>query len=119
MQKNRENDRARLQHMLHNARLARQFAQGKSREELETDDRTRLALDRAIEIIGEAASHITEEFQNETPAIPWNEIKGTRLIIAHKYYEIDHDVLWDTVQNHLPQLIEQLDEILSCKDQPA
>ena len=72
MRKNRENDQIRLQHMLDNARLARQFAEGKTRDDLEVDERTRLALDRAVEIIGEAASHITDELQEETPEIPWS-----------------------------------------------
>ncbi|MDE2819069.1 MAG: DUF86 domain-containing protein [Chloroflexota bacterium] len=112
MQKSRENDRARLQHMLDNARLACQFAEGKTREDLETDDQLRLALDRAVEIVGEAASHVTDELQGETPEIPWSDIKGIRVIVAHKYYEIDNDILWETVNDYLPPLIGQLEAIL-------
>ena len=70
MKKSRENDLARLKHMLDDARLACQFAEGKSRDDLETDDKLRLAFDRAVEIVGEAACHITEEFQEDTPEIP-------------------------------------------------
>jgi len=112
MQKSRENDRARLQHMLDNARLACQFAEGKTREDLETDDQLRLALDRAVEIVGEAASHVTDELQGETPEIPWSDIKGIQVIVAHKYYEIDNDILWETVNDYLPPLIGQLEAIL-------
>ena len=112
MQKSRENDRARLQHMLDNARLAHQFVEGKSRDDLETDDQLRLALDRAVEIIGEAACHITDQLQGETPEIPWGDIKGTRLIVAHRYYELDRDLLWETVIDDLPILIPQLEAIL-------
>ena len=71
MQKSRDNDRARLQHMLENAQLAIEFAEGKTRDDLDTDDQLRLALDRAVEIVGEAACHITDELQVETPEIPW------------------------------------------------
>ncbi len=116
MQKSRENDKARLQHMLDNARLACQFAEGKTRDDLETDDQLRLALDRAVEIIGEAACHVTDEMQAETLEIPWDDIKGTRLIVAHRYYELDHDILWETVIDYLPPLIEQLEVILSQED---
>ena len=116
MQKSRENDRARLQHMLDNSRLACQFAEGKTRDDLETDDQLRLALDRAVEIIGEAACHVTDEIQAETPEIPWDDIKGTRLIVAHRYYELDHDILWETVIDYLPPLISQLEAILSPEE---
>lgn len=112
MQKSRENDEARLQHMLDNARLACEFADGKTRDDLDSDDQLRLALDRAVEIIGEAACHITDELQAETPEVPWGDIKGTRLIVAHRYYELDRDLLWETVIDDLPVLIPQLEAIL-------
>ena len=116
MQKSRENDRARLQHMLDNAILASQFADGKTRDDLDTDDKLRLALDRAVEIIGEAACHVTDELQADTPEISWGEIKGLRLIVAHRYYEIDPDILWETVMDDLPPLIAQLEAILSPEE---
>lgn len=116
MQKSRENDRARLQHMLDNARLACQFAEGKTRDDLETDDQLRLALDRAVEIVGEAACHVTDELRAETHQIPWDDIIGTRLIVAHRYYELDRDILWETVIDDLPLLISQLRAILDIED---
>lgn len=116
MKKSRENDPARLQHMLDNALLACRFAEGKTREDIDVDDQLRLALDRAVEIIGEAAGKITDELQAATPDIPWAEIKGVRLIFAHRYYEIDRDILWETVTDHLPPLIVQLELILATED---
>ncbi|MDE2774818.1 MAG: DUF86 domain-containing protein [Chloroflexota bacterium] len=112
MKKSRENDQARLQHMLDHARLACQFAEGRTRDDIDSDDQFRLALDRAVEIVGEAACKISDELQAETPEIPWREIKGIRLIIAHRYDEIDHDVLWETVTEHIPPLIGQLEAIV-------
>lgn len=67
MQKSRDNDRDRLQHMLDHARLACQFAEGRTREDIDSDDQFRLALDRAVELVGEAACKITDELQAETP----------------------------------------------------
>ena len=99
--------------MLDNAILACQFAEGKTREDIDVDDQLRLALDRAVEIIGEAACHITDEQQAETPEIPWGDIKGTRLIVAHRYYELDRDILWETVIDSLPALIPQLEAVLN------
>lgn len=116
MQGSRENDRAHLQHMLDNAILACQFAKGKTRDDIDTDDQLRLALDRAVEIIGEAACHITDELQDKTPEIQWEDIKGTRLILAHRYYELDRDILWETVVDDLPRLIPQLEAILHASD---
>ena len=116
MRKSLENDRARLQHMLDNAQLACQFAEGKTRDDLDTDDQLRLALDKDVEIIGEAACHVTDELQAETCQIPWNDIKGTRLIVAHRYYELDPDILWETVIDHLPPLILHLKTILDIEN---
>ncbi len=114
MQKSRENDRARLQHMLDNAKLACQFAEGKTRDDIDTDDQLRLALDRAVELIGEAARNVTDESRTETPEIRWSDIIGTRLIVAHRYYELDRDILWETVIDDLLILVPQLEAILNA-----
>ncbi len=70
------------------------------------------ALVRAIEIVGEAASQVTQETREAFPQIPWKAITGMRNKVIHDYVAIDYNVVWDTVQYDLPKLIDQLEMIL-------
>ena len=117
MRVSHENDRIRLQHMLENAQPARRFAEGKSREDLDTDELLLFGLDKAVQIVCEAAYKVTPEFQAEYAQIPWGEIIGMRHLVVHVYYELDIDVLWETVTDDLPPLIAQIQEILSTEDE--
>ena len=89
------------------------LAEGKTCGDLDDDEQLRLALDRDVEIIAESARNITDEFQAQTPEIPWSAIKGLRPIVAQFDYEIDPDILWKTVVEHVPPLIAQLEAILA------
>lgn len=71
-----------------------------------------LAVERSLEIIGKAARRVPPEFQDEHPGIPWREIIGQRNILAHEYGQIDHEILFKTVQDDLPDLIEALARLL-------
>lgn len=108
-----ENDWLRLQHMLDAAEHALRFADGHSRRSLEEDFQFQFTLTRALEIVCEAACHITVEFQAANPQIEWQEITGMRQWLAHAYFKIDLDVLWKTTEEDLPPLIAQLEAILS------
>lgn len=68
----------------------------------------RMALTRAIEIVGEAAAQVSDAGRAELPAIPWQQIVGMRNRLVHAYFDIDLDILWDTVQLSLPILIAPL-----------
>jgi uncharacterized protein with HEPN domain len=71
------------------------------------------ALVRALEIIGEAASKITEEYRARTPAIEWSEIIGMRHRVIHAYFEVDSNIVWSTTTEDLPPLIRELRAILT------
>ena len=77
------------------------------------DRRTRLALERAVSVIGEAATRLSEEFQAQHPEIPWHQIIGMRNRIIHGYDAVDDEVLWKTAAENAPELIRQLDEIIA------
>ena len=111
-----ETDRVRLRHMLDAARAAVVFVQGRQRESLETDLMFAFALVRAIEIVGEAATQISKEEQQNYPQIPWKNIMGMRNKIVHDYFDIDYDVVWDTVQVRIPELITELEKILPAEE---
>jgi uncharacterized protein with HEPN domain len=70
------------------------------------------AVERRLEILGEAAGKISDAFQSSHPEIPWKEIKGIRLVLAHRYGDINLHELWQSVKKDLPDLIPKLDELM-------
>ena len=106
-------DKIRIQHMIDSAREAVSFVEGKSRKSLGRDRKLVLAMVKSIEIIGEAASNVTDEARTDFPNVPWRDIVGMRNRLIHAYFDIDLDVLWSTVADDLPPLIEELEKILS------
>lgn len=106
-------DNARLRHMLEAGLEALSFSEGYTRSTLDSNRMLALALVKEIEIIGEAASKISKEFQDANPQLPWPAIVGMRNRLVHAYFDIDSDRLWDTVIHALPPLIAQLQNILA------
>jgi len=94
------------------AKEAVSFAKGRTRAELDTDSMFALALERAIEIVGEAAKNISKATRLAHSAIPWQDITRTRDLFAHAYFKIDPEILWSIVTKNLPELIQELEEIL-------
>jgi len=70
------------------------------------------AVTRCIEIIGEAARGISEEFRTEHPEISWKNMIGMRSRLIHNYDEIDLDVVWDVLQHDIPKLITQVEPLV-------
>lgn len=110
------NDEIRLRHMLDASREAMAFSQNKTRADLNTDRMLVLALVKAVEVIGEAASHITEPTRNELSGISWANIVGMRNRLVHAYFDINLDILWETVHDDLPVLNAQLEPLLITED---
>lgn len=108
----RHDDRVRFQHMLDHAREAVAMITGNKREDLKNERVLELALIRLIEIIGEAAKRVSPQGKAEFPFIPWREVVGMRNRLIHGYDSVDLDILWDTVEDDLPPLIEKLERIL-------
>lgn len=108
----RHDDRTSLRHMLDHAREAITMIQDRSREELDDDRMLELALVRLIEIIGEAAARVSEETYKRFSEIPWQEITGMRNRLIHGYDQVDLNVLWDTITDDLPPLVQKLERTL-------
>ena len=111
-----KSDIVRLRHMLDAAREAISFAKGKSRKDLDNNRMLVLSLVKDIEIIGEAASKVSPDARAETPNIPWQDIIAMRNRLIHAYYDVDLDIVWDTVSNELPALALELNKILPSKE---
>jgi uncharacterized protein with HEPN domain len=105
-------DAIRLQHMLDSARVALMLTSGKTRDDLTRDIGLVLALMKSVENIGEAAGRLSSGFREAHATIPWDRIIGMRNRLIHAYYDINRDVLWQTVIEDLPSLIRQLEAAL-------
>jgi uncharacterized protein with HEPN domain len=97
-------DRVRLLHMIEAAGDAMSFISDKTRPALEQDRKTPFAVIRCVEIIGEAATKISEPTRRAAPDIPWVAMVGMRNRLAHAHFDIDVDVVWKTVTVELPAL---------------
>ena len=101
-------DQHRIQHMLEASRQAISFIEGRQRSHLNTDAQLRLALLRALEVIGEAANKVTPETRAAHPEIPWSKVIGIRNRLIHAYFEVDLDIIWKTTVESLPELVSML-----------
>jgi len=80
---------------------------------LKRDERTLLAVVRALEVIGEAAKRIPQDFRDRYPNIPWRGMSGMRDKVVHEYFGVDTAVVWRTVREDLPILCESIAQALS------
>lgn len=110
---NRPRDRKRLQHILDACREIERFARGKSREDFLQDRLLQRAVEKDLEIIGEAANQLSSETRSSYPSIPWQDIIGMRNILIHVYFEVDLETVWTTIQEDIPNLQEALEENLN------
>ncbi|WP_428277715.1 HepT-like ribonuclease domain-containing protein [Candidatus Palauibacter sp.] len=101
-------DSAYLLDMLLAARDALSFTEGTSYHDFVQDRRTQLSVLKAVEIVGEAAAHVSEDTRQAHPDIPWREIVGMRNRLVHVYFDIDLSLVWATVRDDLPALITLL-----------
>ena len=119
-------DAIRLRHMLDAAQEAIAFATGRTRSDLNDSRMLVLSLVKAIEIIGEAAFRISPATRAELQDIPWDAIIGMRHRLVHAYFDINLDILWRTVTDELPDLVDVLIPHLAehdnmsdfCQEQP-
>jgi len=102
-------DRTRLLHMLDAARDAQEIASGCERPDLDSDKKLRYALIQCLLVVGEAAAHISLEFQHRHPEIEWRGAIGMRHRLVHGYAEVDLDVVWAVLRQDLPELLAQLE----------
>ncbi|HUO07699.1 MAG TPA: HepT-like ribonuclease domain-containing protein [Phycisphaerae bacterium] len=110
-------DAAYLSDMLSAAEAVQRFVNNRTFNDLLTDDFLQAAVERKIEIIGEAARRVSESCQAAHPEIEWRKIIATRHIFAHDYGELDYEVVWRIATIHVPLLVEQLRRLSLQDDQ--
>jgi uncharacterized protein with HEPN domain len=107
-----EKDPAYLWDMLQAARAVRRFVANAERSAYLKDEVLQSAVERKIEIIGEAATKLSASFRQDHPEVPWSKISGQRHVLAHDYGRIEHDRIWEVATVHIPALIAQLERLL-------
>lgn len=102
-------------HMLDTTRKALELSKGKKRADFDQDEPLKISLVHLIQIIGEAARRVSNEFCESHPDIPWRAIIGMRNKVVHDYFGVDYDVVWDTVIQELEPLAAKLEKTLNIQ----
>lgn len=105
-------DVSRLRHIIEAGRKAVEFTKCRKRPDLDTDAMLSLALVRLLEIIGEADWGVSEGLRSKYPGIAWRQMTAMRNRLIHGYFEVNQDIVWETVTRELPPLISQLQKML-------
>lgn len=106
-------DRSYLLDMLRYARGISASLQEVAYDEFERDENLRLATERRIEIIGEAARRVSRTFQGAHSHVPWQKIVAQRHVLAHEYGEIESELIWRVATVHVPELVTALEAMLA------
>ena len=91
------------------------YTSGWTKEQLIADEKTYDAVVRNLEILGEAAKHVSDELRSKIHDVQWRKIAGMRDLLAHAYFGIDNNILWDVVKNKVPHLLESVTAFLNEK----
>jgi uncharacterized protein with HEPN domain len=102
--------------MLESARLACEYLRTTTYQEFLSDVQRRDSVIRRLEVIGEAARRVSEEGRAAWPELPWKAVIGMRNVMIHQYDNVDIEILWNTVKEALPPLIETLEQLFSQSD---
>ena len=102
-----------LADIIKSARMIRDYVSGTTHQDFLANTQLQDSVIRRLEIIGEAAGRVSQQFRDENPDIPWSEMRGMRNWVIHRYDDVDMDVVWETVDQDIPRLIAQLEGLVS------
>jgi len=112
MKKDKYSDIVRLNHIIEAIENIELFTKGITEQEYYKDLKLQSAIERKIEIIGEASNHLSDELINKYSKIEWYKIRGFRNIIIHEYFGVSQKILWNTVENQIPVFKNHIKQIL-------
>ncbi|MBR5653624.1 MAG: DUF86 domain-containing protein [Prevotella sp.] len=101
-------DKDRLEHILEAIDNVNSYTEGISKEMLASDKLRLHACVYNVQIIGEAVYKLTQDFKDNHPETPWRMIEKMRHILVHDYYQINFNILWQVIEDDLPNLKEQI-----------
>jgi len=103
-----------LRHILVEADYLVARSAGLSYNDFAADETLRRAFVRSLEIIGEAAKHVSEDFRTQHPTVEWRAMAGMRDRLIHDYFGVDFELVWDVVHRRIPELRAQIASILEA-----
>ena len=101
-----------LDDMLQSAQKIKRYTKNLDFDSFLSDDKTKDAVVRNFEIIGEAANRIDPDFRDNNPELEWNRIRGFRNRIVHEYFGIDYEIVWEIIDSYIDELIDWLETII-------
>ncbi|NUM37171.1 MAG: DUF86 domain-containing protein [Candidatus Brocadiae bacterium] len=104
-------DKARLQHILDAIQEIENYTDKADLSVFQSNSMMLYASVKQLEIIGEAAKNLSEDFKNLCKEIPWSEISGLRNILVHEYFGVDKKIIWQIIQDDIPFFKKKLSEI--------
>jgi len=107
-----DRDRVFIGQMVEAATAALDFTEGLSRETVSSDRLVGFAVVRAIQLVGQAARNVSDEVRAANPDVPWRQMIGMRNVVVHDYADVDMTLVWKTVREDLPGLVNRLSAIL-------
>jgi uncharacterized protein with HEPN domain len=111
-----KSDLTRLHHILDAAKEAIELIQDISRQDLKFNRTLCLSLFYLIANMGEASNAISKTFRSSHSEIPWRKMIGMRNRLIHGYFDVNLDIVWETINGDLPQLIIQIERVLALDD---
>jgi uncharacterized protein with HEPN domain len=102
--KRQTDDKARLLHILQAINYVDEFLSTRQKESLYDEPMFRFAVERQLEIIGEAANYLSDSLEESSPEIEWRKIVAFRNFVTHEYFGVDLELLWDVATRKLPPL---------------
>ena len=96
--------------------LVADFTEGVNYKDFLLDDRTYHATVRNLEIIGEAVKHISKETRARYSAVKWRKVASFRDILAHEYFGVSNEIVWDVIENEIPMLSKEIEKIIKNEE---
>jgi len=108
-----------LSHIIKSIELINQYSSDMSKNDFYMEQEKQDAIIRRLEIIGEAAKNLPQNFRKNYSNVPWKEMAGMRDILAHRYFGIDLEIAWETIKKKLPEVEPEIRNIYNSikKDQ--
>jgi len=108
----KRSDLALLWDMLDAAKAVKEFVASRSFQDYMSNRMLRGAVERHVEIIGEAANKVSRAFRDTHPEIPWERIIARRHLLVHEYFDLEDEAVWEVATLHVPELIPLLEKLL-------
>ncbi len=104
-----------LQHILESVDALREYVAGMSEEEFLSNMEKQDSAERRLQIVGEAIVQLPHEFKDKYPGIPWAKVAGLRNRLVHEYFDVDHKLVWNTIEKSMPEFKKQIETLLEEK----